>query len=77
MLGDALLDKFKNALSSRREQYNQLTKMEEELDEMWLNEWQKEVESWEADSTRPNPYEPRIQGGISLLSLSRKSNRTF
>lgn len=67
VLGETLLDKFNNAVLSRIEQLKHLNTMEEELDTAWVDEWQKEVEAWEDDSMRPNPYEPRVQGWFLFL----------
>ncbi|KAF7783272.1 hypothetical protein Agabi119p4_2648 [Agaricus bisporus var. burnettii] len=78
-LGEALLEKIKNAISSRSEQAEQLCKMEEELEKDWLIEWRREVEAWEEDSTRPNPYEPRIkemsQNDVRLMLAKQDANR--
>lgn len=52
-----------------------LAQMERELDAEWLAEWRREVEEWETDRTKANPYEPRVQGmqhgfSITILQLS-------
>jgi hypothetical protein len=60
--GRSLLNKLKAAIPEHRAQRDILDKLEEVLDSSNLSIWRTEVEAWELDSTKQNPFRPRVRG---------------
>ena len=57
--GLSLLRKMKEALPQRAEHTHNLHQLESIIDPSQLATWRAEVEAWEADNGKPNPFEPR------------------
>jgi hypothetical protein len=56
------LRKIKEAIPMREEHDYNLQQLESVIDMRTLKRWKVEVEAWESDSTKPNPFEPRGKG---------------
>ena len=48
------------------EHTHHLAQLESVIPESVRDEWAKEVEEWEDDSSNPNPLEPRVKGELTF-----------
>jgi hypothetical protein len=62
----SLLRKIKEAIPQNAEHTHHLEQLESVIPKPLRDEWTKEVEAWEDDSTNPNPLEPRVKGESCL-----------
>ncbi|KAH7917830.1 hypothetical protein BV22DRAFT_1108497 [Leucogyrophana mollusca] len=63
-LGPTLLRKIAEAIPERNEHQDDLHELEGSLETKYpelLAKWRREIEEWEEDSTRPNPFEVKVQ----------------
>lgn len=58
--GRTLKRKMENAIKWKWEHRVALYDLEETIQPALLDEWGKEVEMWEEDNTRPNPFESKL-----------------
>ncbi|KAG1729315.1 uncharacterized protein EDB91DRAFT_1239238 [Suillus paluster] len=58
--GHVLLRKLKEAVGSAKLHSDELAELQSVIDAVSLNAWKSEVETWEGDSSQPNPFESRI-----------------
>ncbi|KAM6489836.1 hypothetical protein JOM56_014648 [Amanita muscaria] len=74
-MGLSLLRKIKEAIPMRAEHTHHLAQLEGVIDRSVLDVWVKELEAWENDNGKPNPFEPRVkpptQNDIRLELASR------
>ena len=57
--GLSLLRKIKEALPQRAEHVHNFNQLESVIDPSQLATWRAEIEAWETDNSKPNPFEPR------------------
>jgi hypothetical protein len=55
------LRKIKEAIPMRAEHTHHLAQLEGVIDRSVLDVWVKELEAWENDNGKPNPFEPRVK----------------
>ncbi|KIK33966.1 hypothetical protein CY34DRAFT_98770, partial [Suillus luteus UH-Slu-Lm8-n1] len=60
MLGRTLLRKLKEAATAARAHREELAELEGAIDASTLALWRVDVEAWEEDNTKPNPFESRV-----------------
>ena len=53
------------------EHRHHLEQLESVIDQLALDTWTQEVEAWEADNSKPNPFEPRVKREGFVLQASR------
>ncbi|KIK35321.1 hypothetical protein CY34DRAFT_17092 [Suillus luteus UH-Slu-Lm8-n1] len=59
-LGRTLKRKMENTIKWEREHHVALYNLEGTIQPALLDEWGTEVEMWEEDNTRPNPFESKL-----------------
>ena len=57
--GLSLLRKIKEALPQHTEHAYNLQQLESVIESSQLEMWRAEIETWETDNSKPNPFEPR------------------
>jgi hypothetical protein len=60
------LRKIKEALPQRAEHAHNLHQLESIIDPSQLETWRGEIEAWEADNSKPNPFKPRVKRKLCL-----------
>lgn len=64
--GLSLLQKIKEAIPQQTEHTYHLEQLENMIPESVREEWTKEIEAWEDDSSNLNLLEPRVKGELSF-----------
>ncbi|KAG1872496.1 hypothetical protein DFJ58DRAFT_677370 [Suillus subalutaceus] len=60
LIGRTLLRKLKEAAATARAHREELAELEGAIDASTLALWRADVEAWEEDNTKPNPFESRV-----------------
>ncbi|KAG1794534.1 uncharacterized protein HD556DRAFT_1431905 [Suillus plorans] len=60
MFGRTLKHKMEDAVKWKREHCDALCELEGTIQAVLLDEWRLEIEAWEEDDTKPNPFESRV-----------------
>ena len=67
VLGATLLRKIKEAGADKAEYRFQHEQLESSLPIDVLKQWKKEVEAWERDPSKPNPFEQMVTSMYNFL----------
>ena len=66
-LGSSLSRNLREAMEFRDRQHTIFSELDASLDSTITRQWQTMIDTWEADPTKPNPYEePEIGTSVHL-----------
>ncbi|KAL4064022.1 hypothetical protein J3A83DRAFT_4361090 [Scleroderma citrinum] len=69
--GSMILQKIKEAIMQRSEHQEDLEKLEKSLSQLAM--WQQQVEDWEEDGSKPNPFKVKISNLLMDLAITQAS----